>query len=66
MKLVRILVIAILLLFYGYFFGYPSMSRFFDMGVTITRTFEKRSIIETPGEVFFVIGIFIANSKISF
>ena len=51
MKLVRILVIAILLLVYGYFFGYPSLSRFFDMGVTITRTFEKRSIIETPGEV---------------
>ena len=66
MKLVRILVIVILLLFYGYFFGYPSLSRFFDMGVTITRTFEKSSIIETPGEVVFAKGIFIANSKISF
>ena len=66
MKLVRILVIVILLLFYGYFFGYPSLSRFFDMGVTITRTFEKSSIIETPGEVIFVKGIFIANSKISY
>ena len=66
MKFVRILVIVILLLFYGYFFGYPSLSRYFDMDVTITRTFEKSSIIEPPGEVFIIKGIFIANSKISF
>ena len=52
MKLVRASVITVLLIIYGFYFGYPSLTRYFDFGVTISRTIEERLAIDTPGEVF--------------